>query len=246
MNISKYVTKTHSIFCISGMFAGDWMWHNTRPRFQNCDLYFMKPPLCSISQNIEGLTKSICSEVRNIPDQVTLVGNSLGAYIALDVASKIPDKIENIVISGSAGFAPVSFAQDKEMPISNRKRLGEHIARLICFDESKLTDFMIQNIISTFNDHFVTILRLAAESNGVDIGNVLNKIHCPMHAIWGENDVFTPFYTASDMLNKYNISYEIIKDCGHSPMFEKPDEFADLFNKEMSNKGLFSDFKQVA
>ena len=62
----------------------------------------------------------------------------------------------------------------------------------------------------------------------------------------GENDVFTPFHTASDMLNKYNISYEIIQDCGHSPMFEKPDEFADLFNKEMSNKGLFSNFKQVA
>ena len=244
MEITKF-DNTNTFLFVSGMFAGAWMWDNTYPNVPNANHYLMEQPLCQIDGKISTLSDAIVEEVRNIPSPTTLVANSLGGYVSLNVARTIPEKIKSIIISGSAGFAP-TVIESINLTKHHPKRVASQVMKSICFNENKITDESIKNITESFSKYFRNIVRLMRESNTVKVEEVLKEVHCPVHAIWGANDIVTPFSSAIEILKRHGITYDLIDDCGHSPMFEKPDKFASLLNAQMDKFSRFSKLKNVA
>jgi pimeloyl-ACP methyl ester carboxylesterase len=68
------------------------------------------------------------------------------------------------------------------------------------------------------------------ESNTVHVSKILPEIKCPIFAPRGRDDVITPLAKAFEYFERFNIQLNIINQCGHSPMYEKPEEFASLVN----------------
>jgi pimeloyl-ACP methyl ester carboxylesterase len=54
-------------------------------------------------------------------------------------------------------------------------------------------------------------------------------------AIWGAQDVITPFDEIKPIFEKLDIPFKLIEGCGHSPMYERPEEFAEWVNQCLVN-----------
>jgi len=56
--------------------------------------------------------------------------------------------------------------------------------------------------------------------------------------IWGSNDIITPPFVAERFHALIpNSELHFIKECGHAPMMEKPNEFNKIFDSFLSKFG---------
>lgn len=234
MNIHKYDSKK-TIFCVSGMFVGGWMWDQTRVNIHSKTQYVMELPLCGISGRIHALKDQILGELKKINEPVVLISNSLGSYICLEVARLLPEKVEAVIISGCAGFEKVVLSDELTMDPNNPEKVAMEVAKLICFSDSKITEPELIKTEETFKNYFKNISRLMVGSNKISAADALKDIHCPVHAIWGKNDRVTRFSSALEAFERYGVTYDQIDECGHAPMYEKPIEFALLINNYLAH-----------
>lgn len=233
MNLSTY-ENTNTLFFVSGMFAGGWIWDETYKRIPSAaQCYIMRDPLCKLGSSVSDISEQIIKELKKIGKPVTLLGNSLGSFICMNVAARVPKYVDRVIISGSAGFGEV-ILPIKPSP-RNADKIAQTVASLICFDQSKVTDPEVKMIADSFANNFRNILYLARESNSLEAEELFSQIKCPVYAFWGRDDVITPLATALDALKRFNIHLDIINQCGHSPMYEKPDEFAQLISSCIAN-----------
>ncbi|MCF6281251.1 MAG: alpha/beta hydrolase [Candidatus Polarisedimenticolaceae bacterium] len=226
MNLSTY-ENTNTLFFVSGMFAGGWIWDETYkqiPTAARC--HIMQDPLCKIGSSVNEISEKIIGELNNIDQPVTLIGNSLGSFVCMNIASLVPEKVSRVIISGSAGFGEVT------LPIRisphNADEVAKLLVELICFDQSKVTEAVISKTAESFAKNCRNIARLMRESNALKAADILPNIKCPIYAFWGRDDVITPLSSTLELFKHFNIQLNIINQCGHSPMYEKPNEFSAL------------------
>lgn len=215
-------------FFISGMFGGSWIWEETLKKFTTSDQILMQDPLCCIGNKIEIICNSIIEAIHSTASgkKVVLVGNSLGSLVGLEVARRAPHLIESVIISGAAGFGEVNL--NFKLSPHKSEEVANYLVDLICFDEKKATPEAKKRTADSFRENTRNIARLMKESNQSSVKDVLEDVQCPVYAIWGEEDVITPYQEAKSVLDQHNIPTRLIPRCGHSPMYEKPDEFAGL------------------
>ncbi len=231
MNINKF-DNTNTLFFVSGMFAGGWMWDGVFQKIPNAsNSFIMNDPLCMIGGSVETISGEIVQALEKIDHPVTLVGNSLGGYICLNVAALVPYKINRVIISGSAGFGEISLPV--KLSPHRSYMVAQNLVNLLSFDKSKVTQDLIKKTAESFELHFKNIVALIRESHLLETDRLLSIIQCPIHAIWGRDDVITPLSDILDTCRQFNIYLDIINQCGHSPMLEKPDEFATLVDSSL-------------
>ncbi|MDH5301026.1 MAG: alpha/beta hydrolase [Gammaproteobacteria bacterium] len=228
MNVVK-LNNENTLFFVSGMFAGGWMWQDTYPKIPNASrCYIMSEPLSELGGSVGELSDKIIEALTKIDEPVTLVGNSLGSYVCMNVAALEPDRVSRVIISGSAGFGeailPIRLSRHNAMETA--RKLGD----LIMFDRDLLPAEIVERTAEVFRDNLRNIAGLMRESNALRAVDILPNIRCPIHAIWGRDDVITPLSETLEAFKQFDISLNIINQCGHSPMYEKPTEFAALVN----------------
>ncbi len=213
-----------TVMYLSGMFAGGWIWD--RVKIPAANHVIVEEALCEIGDNLDAVISDLRQRVISAPGRVTLVSNSLGAYVAMHLAILEPMKVERIVLSGSAGF------EDVKLPVPpNRKepeKMAEALLELIFFDKSKIERPYADIVVDCFKDNFMSILRLMKDSNkNADAASIIHRVPCDVLAVWGDHDVITPIAPALGALISAGVEIALIKDCGHSPMCEKPLAFSD-------------------
>lgn len=219
--------NTLNIMYLSGMFAGGWIWERLIPQVEDRTRETVVEPLSMISRQGDMIIEHFCDELDKQEGMITIVGNSLGGFIALAVAAERPDKIERVIISGAAGFGEASLGFTVNR---NKDEMLEKIQGTALYDRAKLDQAHLEQERGRFHKHFTNILRLLSYSNQVSAEPYLEKIECPVYAIWGAKDTLTPICEAMPLLMKYDIQTHIINSTGHSPMYESPDEFASIMN----------------
>jgi 2-hydroxy-6-oxonona-2,4-dienedioate hydrolase len=162
---------------------------------------------------------------------VTVVGNSLGGYVALALAERVPEKVEQVLISGSAGFSKIQLDLQGRLSRENMPQIGNRLADLICHDRSKASLKDRDKLISDLGSYLKNMIGLIRECNQVESSYLLKKINCPVKALWGEFDIVSPFADAQSTLEQYGVDCTLVPNCGHSPMYESPDIFAEWVNQ---------------
>lgn len=167
--------------------------------------------------------------VLNIP-KASLVGNSLGGWIAADFAARHPEMVEKLVLVDSAGAKPegeLRLAIDlNPATLEGTRKVLEYIV----YDKRWVNDQLVRQVFEKRlrNSDGYTIERVLA---GVFAGNQylddkLSAIHAPTLIVWGRNDGLT-LPSSGEQLQKSIPGAKLIvfDECGHIPQMEKPAEF---------------------
>jgi pimeloyl-ACP methyl ester carboxylesterase len=166
----------------------------------------------------------------NIP-KATLVGNSLGGWIALDFAIRHPEMVDKLVLVDAAGLHPSS---PLHLPKGGWKSLTQFNTHWF-FDlmdankEWATTDLgphaferHVQN-----GDSYTVASSVAEMATGREFEDKkLDKVHTPTLIIWGRDDMLIPM-SMGERFNKgiAGSKMTVIEDTGHIPMVGKPEDF---------------------
>jgi pimeloyl-ACP methyl ester carboxylesterase len=162
--------------------------------------------------------------------EVTLVGSSMGGWMAMEIAVRDTARLKSIVLVSPAGIAVPSappadiFLMSPEETVRNLfhdPKLAE--ARLAAPVTPEAVDIGLKNRHTT--------ARLAWDPRLHDpfLPKWLHRIDVPVKIVWGRQDRILPV----EMLSEYRkllpgAEIAILENCGHLPHAEKVDEFVDI------------------
>jgi 2-hydroxy-6-oxonona-2,4-dienedioate hydrolase len=166
-------------------------------------------------------------------ERATLVGNSLGGWIAALYTLRHPAKVERLVLVDAAGFAP-----PKEFDInalaglnpSTREEM-KRLAGLVFFNPMFKSDAAVDVLLAqrlSAGDGY-TIQRLAESIHRGDdmLDGKLSAVKQPVLIVWGREDGLTPLAREGEKFRRELPQAQLVvfEQCGHVPQVEKAAEF---------------------
>ena len=165
-------------------------------------------------------------------ESASLVGNSMGGWVAALTAIKYPNRVNKIVLADAAGIVPPNFGESQVYQLNNSTREEIRANMKLIFanpalqnNEALVDQFMTARVTSndggTINSIIESIKRKEDFLNGR-----LGEIRKPTLIIWGKQDGLLPVADAYTF-NKGIAGSEILifDACGHAPQFEKAADF---------------------
>ena len=164
-------------------------------------------------------------------DRASLVGNSLGGWIAANFALAHPERIDRLVLCDAAGYAAVPKTMDPRALNALRLASREDIRYLgpLTFHNKRFyedVDLAFKQRV-TAGDNYTVNQLLDSMIRGEDVlDGRLGAIHKPTLIVWGREDKLIPLNFADRFHKEITGSrLEVIDDCGHMPHVECADKF---------------------
>jgi pimeloyl-ACP methyl ester carboxylesterase len=186
---------------------------------------------------------------------VDLVGNSMGGYIAAEVAIQFPERVSQLVLVSAAG---ISSAEVLQMPILTIGRVAAALASNSVTRYRRLAARPITRHASlALVARHPRLLKadLAYEgffkgggkpgfddalraSLNYDFRDRLPEVKVPTLIVWGEKDSIIPTRDADEFERLIEDSRKVVmKDTGHIPMAERPDAFNEVLTEFLAETG---------
>ncbi|MFO0913307.1 MAG: alpha/beta hydrolase [Pirellulales bacterium] len=159
-------------------------------------------------------------------DRTVLVGNSLGGQVALDYCLQAPERVERLVLSGSAGLFERSLSGGRPPRVC--KDFIRDQACQIFYDPNNVDDAMVDEIYDMLRDRDYRrfLLRVAKGTRDRYMLDELVRVQVPTLIIWGRDDSITPPFVAEQFCDHIEGAQLVFLDqCGHAPPIEQPAEF---------------------
>ena len=162
-----------------------------------------------------------------------LVGTSMGGWIAMEMCVRDTSRIAQLVLVGPAGIAApgLKVADTFLMAPEDAVRALYHDQS---FAEKILSAPPAPDALDVQLKNRHTTARLAWEPRFHDphLPKWLHRIDVPVKIVWGEKDRIIPAAFASHYKKLLpEAEVHIVKNCGHLPPVEKPDEFVSIVCK---------------
>ncbi|WP_339711877.1 alpha/beta hydrolase [uncultured Kriegella sp.] len=177
-------------------------------------------------------------EFKGLTD-VILLGNSLGGHIGLLHTKLYPEMVRALVITGSSGL--YESAMGDGYPRRGDYEFIKKKAENVFYDPAIATKEIVDEVFATVNDRNKIVKTLAIAKSAIrhNMSKDLPKMRTPTCIIWGENDGVTPPDVAKlfhELLPDSDLFW--IKECGHAPMMEHPEEFNQVLATWLEKRGF--------
>jgi pimeloyl-ACP methyl ester carboxylesterase len=166
-------------------------------------------------------------------EHASLVGNSMGGWVAALYAIKYPKRVERIVLVDAAGFAP-----PKEFDLSTLSGLNpstreqaRYLAGLVFFNPIFKTDAAVDATlaarISAGDGYTIQSLVESIYRNEDMLDGKLSAVKQPTLIIWGKDDGLLPLASDGEKYKREmpSAQFVVFEQCGHVPQVEKAAEF---------------------
>jgi len=159
--------------------------------------------------------------------RATLVGNSLGGWIAIDFAARHPEMVDKLVLVDSAGlpFGKPLTVDLNPASLADMRTLLESIF----YDKKMVTEeFVLQAFTNHVrnNDGYTIQRTLAGFAQNQFEDAKLSSIHAPTLVVWGREDELIPVSSGEKLRDSVpGAKLVVYEHCGHVPQLEKPAEF---------------------
>lgn len=177
---------------------------------------------------LDGLCKQLKIE------RATLVGNSMGGWIAAAYTLAHPEKVERLVLVDAAGFAPPANFDVRllsKLNPSTREDMKQ-LATLVFYNKQLFTsdvaiDQMLTLRIAAGDGYTIQSLNESIARREDMLDNRLSAIKQPTLIIWGRADGLTPLAEYGERFKREIPGAQLLvfEQCGHVPQVEKAAEF---------------------
>jgi len=165
-------------------------------------------------------------------EKASLVGNSLGGWVAAWTAIKYPNRVEKIVLADAAGLKPneVDLAQVYSLNYSTRDEVRQ-LVKLVFYNQAVFgSEAMIEQSMAVriaANDGYtINSLIESIKRNEDFLNGRLGEIKKPTLIIWGKQDGLLKLADGEQFKREIPGSELVVFDqCGHVPMVEKAVDF---------------------
>ncbi len=165
-------------------------------------------------------------------EKASLVGNSLGGWVAAWMGIKYPNRVEKIVLADAAGLKPpdVDLAQIYALNYSTRDEVRQ-LVKLVFFNQAIFgSDAFIEQSLTlrvAANDGYtINSLIESIKRNEDFLNGRLGEIKKPTLIIWGKQDGLLKLSDGEQFKREIAGSELLVFDqCGHVPMVEKAADF---------------------
>jgi pimeloyl-ACP methyl ester carboxylesterase len=183
--------------------------------------------------------------------KASLVGNSMGAGVALYTAAKFPTMVDRIVLADGGGFrsesaraaaAPTPEAlHRRQIQNSVTREETREFFRILFHDKSLVTDKMVDDQLALRLRSAFAITKMqeaGANGRGSLTEAEVRGVKAPTLIVWGKYDELANPAGADRLAAAIPGSRKVIIDnCGHMPQLEKASEFNELVREFLSAKG---------
>jgi len=186
--------------------------------------------------------------------KASLVASSFGGAIALLTAVMYPEKVERLVVVGSAGFGreiawtlrAMSLPLIGEILTYPSRQGVRAFFRQAVYNPAVITSSFVNLYYGYFaspgfREYLLKLVRMMVDIHGVKAELVgpavwnLRDITQPTLILWGDRDRIIPVELAYFAKKRIRGSeLHIFKDCGHIPFYERPEEFNKLTREFLS------------
>jgi pimeloyl-ACP methyl ester carboxylesterase len=165
-------------------------------------------------------------------ERASLIGNSLGGWVAAAYALAHPERVERLVLSDAAGYAALAKTMDPRALSALRLASREDIRYLgpLTFRDKRFyqdVDLAFKQRV-TAGDSYTVGQFLDSMVRGDDtVDNRLHALNRPTLVLWGRDDKIIPLSFGEQFHREITTSrLRILDNCGHMPQIECPNEFA--------------------
>lgn len=167
-------------------------------------------------------------------ERATLVGNSMGGWIAAAYTLAHPEKVERLVLVDAAGFAPPPEFDAKTLSFLNPStREGMKQLAMLVFSNKQLftsdeaIDLLLTHRLTAGDGYTIGSLIDSTARREDMLDNRLAGIKRPTLLIWGRDDGLTPLKEYGERFKREIAGAQLVvfDACGHVPMVEKSAEF---------------------
>ncbi|MFZ0705564.1 MAG: alpha/beta fold hydrolase [Candidatus Korobacteraceae bacterium] len=160
--------------------------------------------------------------------RLSLVGNSMGGWIAASFAIQFPERVNKLVLNDAIGIVAGSVEIPIDLQPSSLQNMREVMEFMFC-DKSFVSDGLVEMAYELHlerNDGPTIASVLENIRLKVDrLDEQLDRLKVPTLLIWGDCDRISPLSVAENYQRLIAGSkLEVIAQCGHIPPLEKPQE----------------------
>ncbi len=174
---------------------------------------------------------------------MSLIGNSLGGWIAADYALKYPNRVEKIVLADAAGLKPneVDLNRIYALNFSTRDEVRT-LLKLVFFNQSvfgseAFVDESLRLRVAAGDGYTINSLIDSIKRDEDFLNGRLGAIKQPTLIVWGKQDGLLPLTDAQTFKAQIANSQLVIFDqCGHAPQVEKAQDFNQAVLKFLDSK----------
>jgi pimeloyl-ACP methyl ester carboxylesterase len=156
----------------------------------------------------------------------SLLGHSLGGWIAAAFASRFPEKVDKLILNDAAGVDEGSVQLPVDLNVSTQANM-RRVFNCMFHDTSIVTDALVDLAYSLHlerGDGYT--IKSVLETLGASwekLDGKLALIAAPTLILWGENDIITPLPMAQTYHRGIARSKLLtLARCGHLPCLERP------------------------
>lgn len=185
----------------------------------------------------------------------TLVGNSMGGFVAAEVAVGEPEWVERLMLVSAAGISHATMSRRPvlagarmslvanplllRLDVASARRPG--LRKLAFGGVVRHPNRLRPELLSEFLAQALSakgFLPAVGALTGYDLTDRLERIGVPTLVVWGRDDLVVPASDAAGYVDRIaDAELVVFDDCGHVPMAERPLRFNRLLEEFAARKG---------
>jgi pimeloyl-ACP methyl ester carboxylesterase len=215
---------------------------------------FGHSPMPSQEISISGYARLLDSLLGQLGiDAAAVVGNSMGGFIASELAIAFPQRVERLVLVSAAGISTTghpgtaralpslrrletvlaasgAWVASKSDTVARRARLREALMALVVRHPDRLPAALAaEQLRGAGKPGFIQALQSILD---YDIRQRLPEIACPTLVVWGDRDRLVPLRDADVFVELIPDAHKVVfEDTGHMSMLERPAAFNALLEE---------------